>query len=309
MLVGVCRLAACICKGFRGLRGRGRAGQALHGFAVEHRGDVAGPWEISMQRGHHMCSPWSTVQTWAAAFTGQYDEAEIDLLLRFADKGTLLLDVGASVGYWAVPLAMAAADIQSRVLAIEPLAANVPLLKANLARNGVDHVVDICRVALGSRRSEEVAVIEWGGVGNASVSPPIPHGDMGLAARWTEMVEVTTLDALDLPTSCLGLRCSVIKLDVEGLEMAVLEGGAGFLTRHRPVLLGEFSPEWFVIRGLPADAPQRWAEKSGYHCYEVVHERRGWLSDCFEVKLVSLQSGQSRGDGALLLTPGDVTGD
>ncbi len=253
-----------------------------------------------------MRSPWSTVQSWTAAFTGQYDEAEIDLLLSFADQGTLLLDVGASVGFWTVPLAMAARDRQGRVLAIEPLSANVGLLRANLARNGLGHVVDICPVALGSDPGEAVAVVEPGGAGNAWVDPPLPEGGQTWGAAWTETVRVTPLDAMALPPSCIGLRCSVVKLDVEGLEMAVLEGGANFMTRHRPVLLGEFSPECFARRGVPGDAPQRWAESTGYCCHEVVHERNSRISDQYRVVLVARRSGEARGDGALLLTPADL---
>ncbi|PZS17404.1 MAG: hypothetical protein DLM54_09690 [Acidimicrobiales bacterium] len=298
-----CQSAAALSRTLRDLRGRGRVGTILHGLVAERLYHEAATWKVPMRRGHQMESPWSTVQSWTAAFTGRYDDAEIDLLLRFADRGTLLLDVGASVGFWAVPLALAAHRRQSRLVAIEPLAANRPLLRANVERNGLATVVDICPVALGSTQGQAIAVVERGGVGNASLNTPIPQDGDAVAAIWTETVQITTLDALVMPPSTAGLRCSIIKLDVEGLEMAVLEGGASFLAHHHPVILGEFSPEWFAMRGIPLDAPQRWAQRTGYLCHEVVRKRSGRFSDQLTVPLEVRLIGEPRGDGPLLLTP------
>jgi Methyltransferase FkbM domain len=53
-------------------------------------------------------------------------------------------------------------------------------------------------------------------------------------------VEVTTVDA---QVEAAGLRPSVIKIDVEGGELAVVSGMKRTLERHRPVLLVEVSEE------------------------------------------------------------------
>ena len=53
------------------------------------------------------------------------------------------------------------------------------------------------------------------------------------------MVEARTLDAL---VSDGGLPApSVIKVDVEGSEMAVLRGAIGLLAKHRPVVLCDYN--------------------------------------------------------------------
>jgi len=57
------------------------------------------------------------------------------------------------------------------------------------------------------------------------------------------MVPMLRLDSLVLPKApCL------IKIDVEGLELQVLQGGADFLSRHNypPLLLEAWSGEWFT---------------------------------------------------------------
>ncbi len=38
--------------------------------------------------------------------------------------------------------------------------------------------------------------------------------------------------------------CHLIKIDVEGAEVMFLRGGEAFLSRHRPIIYGEFNPYW-----------------------------------------------------------------
>jgi hypothetical protein len=48
-----------------------------------------------------------------------------------------------------------------------------------------------------------------------------------------ERVAIRTIDDLDLPA------CSLIKIDVEGMELDAIAGAAGTLRRHRPILYVE----------------------------------------------------------------------
>lgn len=295
---------AGLSRALPGVRGRGRAALALHGWMAPHLG--AGPprmWEVPMRRGHCMSVPWSTDQAWLAAFTGGYDEAEIDLLVGRAERGTFFMDVGASLGFWTVPLAEAARQLGSRVLAVEPVASNRAVLSENIRRNGLAGSVDLLPVALGACPGRAVAAVDRGGVGNAALDPPSWAGGGRPPGAAAESVPVVALDDLELPRACRDLRCSVVKVDVEGWEMAVLEGAAAFVARHRPVILGEFSIPWMRMRGIPQEAPQRWAEDAGYRCHEVVLERRRRLSDRASIALVPRRDGEGRGPGPLLLTP------
>jgi FkbM family methyltransferase len=74
-------------------------------------------------------------------------------------------------------------------------------------------------------------------------------------------VEVSTLDA-----ELAGLRPTVIKIDVEGAELAVLEGGREVLAQARPILIFEHVPE---TAGLYGDAPDAVWELLAELSYEV----------------------------------------
>ncbi|HUE95064.1 MAG TPA: FkbM family methyltransferase [Longimicrobiaceae bacterium] len=129
----------------------------------------------------------------------------------------MVLDVGASIGV----VALLAARIGCRVLALEPERANFERLRANVALNGLP--VETLRVAVTDHRGTETL----------RVLPPHRRGHHTLApaadAVATQTVPCTTLDDL---LERHGLeRVDLLKVDVEGAEPEVFAGAAGALER------------------------------------------------------------------------------
>jgi FkbM family methyltransferase len=77
-------------------------------------------------------------------------------------------------------------------------------------------------------------------------------------------VEVSTLD-----TELAGLTPSVIKIDVEGAELAVLEGGSSLLASIRPVVIFEHVAEASSLYGAAAGAPWDLLHDLGYEIFAV----------------------------------------
>lgn len=232
----------------------------------------------------------------------RYDDDELDRLGAFIEPRAFVLDVGACFGFYTVPLALAANAVRARVVAFEPLAANVGILTANLALNQVENVVRVMPVGLGRATAEARMSTESSGVGNAAMLPSGDTADNQAAA----LVRVERLDDLQLPEEGGNVRCSLIKIDVEGCELDVLEGGERFVGRHRPVVFGEFSPWWMERRGFAPDAAQRWAAASDYRCYQLLRTRRGWWSDSLALSFVELGVGAPRSESDLLLVPAEA---
>ncbi len=249
-----------------------------------------------------MVVPRSSAQTWTAAFTGRYDDEEIEWLAGLVTSGSLVLDVGACFGFYTVPLAMAAARVGARVVAFEPVPANVSVLRRNVTENGLAQLVDIMPFGL-AREGKNVKVrVEGLGFGNAAVLA----GEVELDNFAATDVRLERLDDARLPAPCNGKRCSLVKMDVEGFEMEVLAGGEDFVRRHRPAIYGEFN-EWFLERyGLGRDAPLRWAETNEYLCYYVRRRRRHVASDRYAIRLVETE-GTTRIPGySLFLLPSEA---
>ena len=157
---------------------------------------------------------------------GEWAESELELLGLFIKPGDLVVDVGANIGTHTVFFAQRA-GATGQVYALEPQRIVFQSLCANLALNGLLNVRAFHAAA--SREAGTIAVppIAYGEPGN--------HGGVALAAGASaaanaERVPVMTLDGLGLP------RCRLIKIDVEGMELDVLEGGRALIQAARPMV-------------------------------------------------------------------------
>ena len=151
-------------------------------------------------------------------------EPEIELLPLLSERRNLAIDAGANKGVYLFHLAR---HFQ-QVLAFEPL----PAMAAYLKRAAPDNVrVEAC--ALSREQGEGVLRLPAGFNELASLEAHA-DGDWPSATELEEHhVRLTTLDALGLPD------VDLIKIDVEGHELAVLEGARATIERCRPALLIE----------------------------------------------------------------------
>jgi FkbM family methyltransferase len=163
---------------------------------------------------------------------GLYDRHELRLLRRFLEPGGDMVDVGAHIGMYTVAAALALGG-RGRVLAFEPNPDARRQLEANLALNGCGSVI-VSTQAVSDRAGDALLHVP-------STRDP-SYSSLG-AGRFAEgepvAVETTTLD--DAVRS-RGLTPAVVKVDVEGGEVAVLDGAARTL-EARPVLLVEVGAE------------------------------------------------------------------
>lgn len=77
-------------------------------------------------------------------------------------------------------------------------------------------------------------------------------------------VQVSTLDA-----ELADVSPSVIKIDVEGAEQEVLEGGRGTLTRSRPAVIFEHVLDAAAMYGKPHEAPWDLLTELGYRIFSI----------------------------------------
>jgi FkbM family methyltransferase len=171
-------------------------------------------------------------------WSGEWDWPLVRRLLELVQPDHGVVDVGANIGFYSVPLARRLRT--GRLWCFEPLEANVARLRENLEANGVLAVASTIRSALGAVSGDVELQRERGSAtGNAAV---VETGDEGL----TERVPIARLD--DVADS-LGIgECHLLKIDTEGGELDVLHGARDFLARHRPVVAAELNPYWMRAR-------------------------------------------------------------
>lgn len=162
--------------------------------------------------------------------SGGFERAETEFAVEQARPGTVAIDVGANVGMFTVPLALAVGP-SGRVLTIEPSPDNVERLESNLELNGLGNVV-VEPIAVGDKAGSLVLQL---------ASDPGFHSTAEIAeSRAVDdslMVRAETLDQVWLRAHAPAV--SFIKIDTEGSEDAVLRGAEEILRTCQPVLLVE----------------------------------------------------------------------
>jgi FkbM family methyltransferase len=178
---------------------------------------------------------------------GEFSEGEIELFRQFVKPGDWVLDLGANIGTHTLFFSRQVGPA-GRVLAFEPQRVVFQTLCANMALNSVTNAWCYPH-AVGAEPGEIfVPQLDSHGVNN--------FGGLGLGPyREGEQVPVITLDGLGLT------RCDLLKIDVEGMEQAVLVGAVNLLARFKPLL--------YVENDRPEQSPAlvRFLDDQGYAMY------------------------------------------
>lgn len=160
---------------------------------------------------------------------GVWDEATIGLAKVLVDqcgKVPLVLDIGANMGTFTIPLAKHVAQRSGVVHAFEPQRIVNYQLGGNIFLNRIDNA-HVHRLALsdvsGDREIEELDYHKAWNIGAFSI---VPGQD-----RQEKVAQKTPVQFLRLDDLPLQGAITLIKLDVEGMELDVLCGGVNRLNQ------------------------------------------------------------------------------
>lgn len=225
-----------------------------------------------MKAGYRMKLDLRVGEQNAAFHSGEYDPDDMALLFERATPGAVMLDIGANVGFYSCAFAqhLKSREWAGRVFGFEPVMSNYERTLENVALNGFESIVTVTRTALGTAPGELVMHIVPGGEANNSVGDNmLAEGSRRDTADWRK--DVAPVVRLDDWAAEVGLdRCDLIKIDVEGAEPLVFEGGRKLLERFRPVILGEFNPFWMGEIGRTFADVRAFFEPMGYRIARIV---------------------------------------
>lgn len=176
----------------------------VHGLTLEHRPEDGG------------------VVTMIKLY-GDYEPETRTLLEELLETGMTFVDGGAHIGYFSL-LAARAVGASGRVFAFEPIADTRVVLERNARANGLDDRITV----IGEGLADRVGALRFRVEPTSSVSNKIAteHDEAGPHIE----VPVTSLDAAfaerDWP------RCDVVKLDIEGAELAAFRGMSELARRN-----------------------------------------------------------------------------
>lgn len=192
-------------------------------------------------------------------FGGAYEAAESRAMNLLASGARCILDVGANLGIHALRLAVR--EPQAVVHAFEPLPQSFECLSRNIARNGLGERVRAHGFGLSRENgSFDFHIAPENGT-NASL--------LNVAGRSDARRVVGLTLRLDDWAGNTGAAPDYLKVDVEGAELWVFEGGAGTIERHQPRVFCELLRKWSAPFGYHPNDVLRFFAARGYGCWAV----------------------------------------
>jgi FkbM family methyltransferase len=175
--------------------------------------------------------------------TGLYQYHKLTAALKYVKQFRVAVDIGAHCGLWAMQLEKRFQKVQC----FEPIQRHRDCLALN-APNAF-----IYPYALGHKDGK---VRLQKGVKST--------GDTQIAPDGEYEAEIRTLDSFDLKD------VDFVKIDAEGYELFILQGGEKLVDTYKPPMIVEQKPGKGKFYGLGDTDAVKWLEKKGYKVREVI---------------------------------------
>lgn len=182
-------------------------------------------------------------------WAGAYQDSLHRLIEKVVRPGMICFDIGANIGSIGLHLGRKVGN-DGHVHAFEPAPSVVSRLQANVDRNEMQAVISI----------HEIAIASHTGTMTLSHAKPteINHG-MGTVTATahtflSERKEIPAMTLDDFVRENDIPRLDFLKADIQGAEYGMLQGARDSLSKFKPLLVLEVSPEDLAVGNItPAD--------------------------------------------------------
>ncbi len=192
---------------------------------------------------------------------GSWERGTTRLFKDIIQKGMVVLDIGANIGYFTLIAAKLVGE-EGRVFAFEPEPYNFSLLVRNIKLNGYHNVIPT-QIAISDKNGRAVIFLDKTRWTHHSLSRANVTNFSGNSVE----VDVQTLDDF---LKDFGHRVDFAKIDVEGAELAVIQGMENIIESNKNLkLVVEFSPEGLRCFG---SSPQEFLNRLmgyGFKLYQI----------------------------------------
>lgn len=152
----------------------------------------------------------------------KYEKYERGLFLKQLNKDSVVVDVGANIGYYT----LLAAKVAKKVYAIEPDKMCFEILQKNVKENNLKNVVLVNKAA-GEKREKKYLERDEINQGNSRISD-----NNGVLIMTDTLYNILINEQI----------ISCIKIDTQGYEPQVILGAKKIIKKHRPTIFLEYTP-------------------------------------------------------------------
>jgi FkbM family methyltransferase len=162
---------------------------------------------------------------------GNLESAVQEAMVRHLGRGGVFYDIGANLGFFSLLGAHLCGLDDGRVIAFEAAPDNAEAIRVNAALNRVPNVEVLCAAVSDRSGLGRLQVVD-----DQSWSKLVQYGEHPFTEA---IIDVRCVTVDELVASGRIPPPTVVKIDVEGAELAVLAGMRETIAAHRPAIICE----------------------------------------------------------------------
>ncbi len=184
-----------------------------------------------------------------------YEPTITSLTTGLLKEGAVFVDVGANVGYYTL-LASVLVGAGGMVVAIEPNPDTVERLRRNIRLNKFTNIFTVPVAATETEQYLEFFEADVSNTGKSSLSSKNARSSKSAVVRGIPLDEIIQGHNIQ--------RVDLVKIDVEGAELRVLQGMSAIMETFRPTIITELFPELLANLGASVDQVAECFRYKGY---------------------------------------------
>lgn len=192
---------------------------------------------------------------------GEFEPSTTAIVKKLLRQGDVVVDVGANIGYFSLLFSQCVGS-KGHVYSYEPVPQLASALQKNAELNKFKQI-SLSKLALSDHDGK--AQFYVGPVDNSGLSSLRQPRNSSIVLD----VDLARFDEIFSHAEDVAL----IKIDVEGAELAVLRGMEGYLRNKRPNILVEVTNKFLNEMGDSEQSLLAYLQNLGYNCY-VIGEAR-----------------------------------
>lgn len=204
----------------------------------------------------------------ALVSTGIYHKQMTEVVKSIITRGMVCLDIGAMIGYFTLIMARLVGE-EGKIFAFEPEPHNFDLLVRNIAVNGFGNVTAVPK-AISNKNEKAKLFLDRVNLGSHSLVRP--GQNTHTLGRDIIEVEAQTLESFFRDYNG---KIDFVKMDVEGAELAVLEGMENIINKNKDlVIITEFLPHALRRSGSPPEEFLNRLLQYGFKLYDINEKKQ-----------------------------------
>ncbi|HOJ01978.1 MAG TPA: FkbM family methyltransferase [Anaerolineaceae bacterium] len=196
------------------------------------------------------------MQTEKDYWLGTYEVDLQDAIKKYCERGMVVYDVGANIGYISLMFAKQSGET-GRVFAFEPLPANCARLQENIELNDLTGRIHLTQAAVVDKPGKiSFMVHQSGAMGKA-------QGSLGRDEHYMRAIEVKAITLDDFIFQQGHVCPDLVKMDIEGGEVLAIKGMQRTLRECNPIMLVE------IHSHSALECLWEAFQKADYHLYKM----------------------------------------